>query len=297
MKDLASIPELISSKSIKLAFLHQNEIVDPALHEKLNRSGYEMYEFHSRGLLLSWLQANANIVETLLVELDETDALLATIANVRDRYPSLPILAVAKECETNYIRNAITSGANHFIPESVDPKILSNTIDRLVNFRMEFLRYVQALPFIKTRLEATIPSRLDLLGGLVYYLTEELFKHGIITLREINVKVAFVEALTNAVEHGNNLNVEKDVTVRAEFDAKSAKIHIFDEGEGFDFEKLPDPTQKENLFRARGRGVFMMRQFMDEVIYHDPGNHVTLVKYCTGGDVTPRPYPWERRMI
>lgn len=294
---MASIPELISSKSIKLAYLHKNETVDAALYDKLNQSGYEVFEFQSRGLLLSWLQANANIVETLLVELDETDGLLATIANIRDRYPSMPILAVARKCETNYIRDAIASGANHFIPDSVDPKILSNTVDRLVNFRMEFLRYLHALPFLKTNLEAIIPSRLDLLGGLVYYLTEELFKHGIITLREINVKVAFVEALTNAVEHGNHLDESKQVIVRAEFDSKSAKIHIFDEGEGFDFEALPDPTQKENLFRARGRGVFMMRQFMDDVIYHKPGNQVTLVKYCTGGDVTPRPYPWERRMI
>ncbi|MCA9732365.1 MAG: ATP-binding protein [Deferribacteres bacterium] len=297
MKDLASIPELITTKSIKLAFLHKNDTTDTRLYDKLNHSGYEVFEFHSRGLLLSWLQANANLVETLLVELDETPGLLATIANIRDRYPSMPILAVAKECETNYIREAISSGANHFIPESVDPKVLSNTVDRLVNFRMEFLRYVHALPFLKTSLEARIPSRLDLLGGLVYYLTEEMFKHGIITLREINVKVAFVEALTNAVEHGNRLNPEKEVIVRAEFDNKYAKIHIFDEGEGFDFKSLPDPTQKENLFRARGRGVFMMRQFMDDVIFHEPGNHVTLIKYCTGGDITPRPYPWERRMI
>ena len=131
----------------------------------------------------------------------------------------------------------------------------------------------------------------------MFYLTEEMFKHGIISLNQINVKVALVEALTNAMEHGNGLDPEKKVHVQAEYDHDQAVIHIVDEGRGFDIESLPDPTHEKNRFRPRGRGVFMMRQFMDEVTFHKPGNHVTLAKKRTAENMLLRPYPWERRTI
>ncbi len=295
MEKATQLPDLIRTRSATLALLRKNRRSDYFLTTALSDNGYDVTEFYNRSTLMTWLEKNTP--DMVLVELDMSGASMATIAAVRSRYPLLPILSLADGCDGETIQNSIISGANHFVGDSADQNKLTSAIDRLVNFRMEYLRYVQVLPYLRSRIEASIPSKLELLGGLVYYLTEELFKHGIITLRQINVKVAFVEALTNAMEHGNKLDESKYVHIHAEVSQESARIDISDEGPGFDPDSLPDPTSKENLFSPRGRGIFMMRQFMDEVTFHSPGNKVTLIKYRSADDVIPRPYPWERRLL
>jgi len=236
-----------------------------------------------------------NPANCVLVDLSAGDSAITCIARVRERFPLMPILALAKDAEVGDIKKAIKQGANHFVPAPEEPSNLIGTLSRLLNFRMEHLRYIKVVPYIKSTFEAIIPSEIELLGGIVYFLTEEMFKHGIIGLQQINVKVALVEAVTNAMEHGNKLDSSKVVKIQASFTSDQAVIDIIDEGDGFDLDALPNPVEKKNLFLTRGRGVFMMRQFLDEVEFHAPGNHVTVVKKRTSFEPVLRPYPWERR--
>ena len=236
-----------------------------------------------------------NSVDAVVVALHDNEPPGALIASLRVRFPLLPILAVADGSASQDIKAALRSGANHFVHDLRDENVLKDTIGRLLQFRMDQLRYTQVVPYIRTRLESELPSELHLLGGMVFYLTEEMFKHGIISLNEINAKIALVEALTNAMEHGNKLDPNKKVRIVAEFSHEQAVFTIADEGEGFNYKKVKDPTDKKNLFHPRGRGIFMMRQFMDEVKYFAPGNKVVLVKKRCGDAIMPRPYPWERR--
>ncbi|NLH09877.1 MAG: ATP-binding protein [Holophagae bacterium] len=80
------------------------------------------------------------------------------------------------------------------------------------------------------------------------------------------VGMAVREALANAIKHGNKLSAEKRVLVEVRLDPGEAlEIVVEDEGDGFDPEGVADPTAPANLMRSSGRGVFYMRQFMDEV--------------------------------
>jgi serine/threonine-protein kinase RsbW len=82
------------------------------------------------------------------------------------------------------------------------------------------------------------------------------------------VGMAVREALANAIKHGNKLNPEKRVFVEITVDPDTRlDVVVEDEGEGFDPDRVADPTAPTNLLRSSGRGVFYMRQFMDEVVF------------------------------
>ena len=94
-----------------------------------------------------------------------------------------------------------------------------------------------------------------------------------------DIHVGFEEALRNAMVHGNKNDPGKTVKVETEIQQDSVIISIEDQGEGFDPEKLPDPTTQENLLREGGRGVYLIRHLMDEVIYEKEGRRVVMRKY------------------
>ncbi len=79
----------------------------------------------------------------------------------------------------------------------------------------------------------------------------------------INLQIALSEALVNAIVHGNKENPEKYVHVNISFDDKEITISVRDEGEGFDINKLPDPTDGENIYNEHGRGVFIIKSLVD----------------------------------
>ena len=96
------------------------------------------------------------------------------------------------------------------------------------------------------------------------------------------IVLAVRESVVNAVLHGNQCNVSKKVLLTAELRESGLVISVQDEGPGFDPGSVPDPLNPENLMRASGRGVFLMRCFMDEVSVRQPascGLEVTMIKY------------------
>ncbi len=92
------------------------------------------------------------------------------------------------------------------------------------------------------------------------------------------IKLALEEALVNAIKHGNQSRRETHITVEYDVGARRTVIQITDEGGGFDPQALPDPTTDENLECPCGRGVMLMRAYMDEVQYNSTGNSVRMVK-------------------
>ena len=98
----------------------------------------------------------------------------------------------------------------------------------------------------------------------------------------MKIGMAVRESMVNAIVHGNRYNAHKKVRFTVAHSPERFTIRIADEGEGFDIEGLPDPLAPENLMRTSGRGIFLIRSFMDEVEMRrrDPhGTEVTLVKY------------------
>jgi serine/threonine-protein kinase RsbW len=92
------------------------------------------------------------------------------------------------------------------------------------------------------------------------------------------IRLALEEALVNAIKHGNRLDPNKHVRISCWIDRDRVEIRIEDEGRGFQPEDIPDPTAEENLEKPSGRGIMLMRAFMDSIEYNDRGNCVTLKK-------------------
>ena len=97
------------------------------------------------------------------------------------------------------------------------------------------------------------------------------------------VAMAVREAAVNAVLHGNGYDPNKQVSVSFENTGAALVITIADQGEGLDPETLPDPLAPENLLRGTGRGIFLIRSFLDEVHFRQlhPGTELTLIKHLS----------------
>ena len=96
-----------------------------------------------------------------------------------------------------------------------------------------------------------------------------------------NIVMAVREAAVNAVLHGNAYNPAKRMTASFEANPDCLIVRVQDQGPGFDPSSLPDPLAPENILRGSGRGIFLIRAFMDEVHFRQllPGTELTLIKY------------------
>ena len=92
-----------------------------------------------------------------------------------------------------------------------------------------------------------------------------------------NIMVAVTESVNNAIRHGNKFDKDKNVYLTLQVEENQLTFEIEDEGTGFDFENLPDPTSPENLENPGGRGIFLMRNLCDQVNFEENGKKVQLV--------------------
>ena len=133
----------------------------------------------------------------------------------------------------------------------------ARTIKLDIASRIELLEVVQTLV-------ANITSHLQFEEDAAHYMS-----------------VAIRESLVNAIKHGNKLDESKRVLIAFTLHDDGLEVEVHDEGPGFDPGRVPDPLAPENLLKAGGRGIFFMRQFMDEVRYEFPpggGTDVDMLK-------------------
>jgi serine/threonine-protein kinase RsbW len=132
--------------------------------------------------------------------------------------------------------------------------------------------------------EVTIASDLEEARRLQTRIEEQLQLVTRFTETEIfAIKLALEEALVNAIKHGNQMDRSKKVRVAYRVEAERFDIKIVDEGPGFDPEDVPDPTAPENLERTCGRGLLLMRHYMNLIEYVSPGNCVVMSKWSKNG--------------
>lgn len=122
----------------------------------------------------------------------------------------------------------------------------------------------------------TLASDLDELERVDAYIQKITGLTGLDPSKEHNIMLVLTEAVANAILHGNKENPDKSVEVKALITSNLLKIVVQDQGSGFDPEKVPDPRKEENLLKSSGRGVWIMKEFADELIYSDDGRRVEL---------------------
>ena len=91
-----------------------------------------------------------------------------------------------------------------------------------------------------------------------------------------NILVSLSEATNNAIKHGNKLDPNKQITLVFTPEESSFVFSIIDEGSGFDYGNIPDPTHPDNLDKPEGRGVFIVKNLADEIAFIDNGKEIKL---------------------
>ena len=109
--------------------------------------------------------------------------------------------------------------------------------------------------------------------GLINSLCEEL---GVDETHYGEILIAMTEAVNNAIVHGNKLDISKMVEIQVSTNGPVLEFRIADQGPGFDYENIPDPTSPENIEKPNGRGVFLMRQLADTCTFEELGRVAVL---------------------
>ena len=253
------------------------------------------------------------MMERALPDLVVTDLMmprlngLELVAAVRDRFPLVPVILTTSRGSEEIAVQALKQGAASYVPKRVLAWELLDTIHGVLAVSCRERSHTRLMSCMTTtRSTFSLDNDCTLFGPLVAYLQEEFARMGLCDeTGRTRIGVALEEALANALYHGN-LEVgselreedgsaycelierrrgqqpyrDRQIHVEATLSRKQANVVVRDEGCGFDPAALPDPTQPVNLEKLSGRGVLLMRTFMDEVIYNDPGNSVTLIKCC-----------------
>lgn len=113
--------------------------------------------------------------------------------------------------------------------------------------------------------ELRFPSRIGAVEEAAQAVSEFLNRAGVGEDVAFGIDMAVREAVTNAVLHGNKLDETKFTDVSLKILPGAFEITVHDQGTGFDSSNIPDPTEAENILKTSGRGIFFMRNFMDEV--------------------------------
>jgi len=121
-----------------------------------------------------------------------------------------------------------------------------------------------------------IPSDLKYLGDIKNFVNE-ILKYCKIPLYDgMNIHLSISECINNAIYHGNKQDLNKLVTIFAECRDGYLVFEISDEGEGFDYSDLPDPTSSVNIRKEGGRGLFIIRNLVDQISFKNNGSVIQL---------------------
>lgn len=229
------------------------------------------------------------------------------LERVKDRHPDVAVLVLTGCGNEETAVRALEIGADGYIPKRRLRDDLLPAVKRTLALARTYREQARVRRYItETRVELQLENDLAHVTPVVKRLVEQCREFGLAGFHEqMRLSVAIEEALTNAIIHGN-LEVsselrehangayeqliderrtlerfaERRVYVTCQTNRIEARIVIRDEGPGFDVARLPDPRAREQLDRASGRGVLLMRAFLDAVEYNAAGNQVTLVKRC-----------------
>jgi CheY-like chemotaxis protein len=234
---------------------------------------------------------------------------LELVAAVIKEHPLVPVILMTGKGSEKIAVDALKAGASSYVPKDVLQDLLLDTVENLLAMAYEEQTQVRMMDCM-TGCRFSIGNDVTMIPALINYMRRFIRQANLCDeTGGIRTCVALEEALNNALYHGNleldsQLREDDRVAYRVLVEErrhsepyKSRQIHVSlhieedhgafvirDEGPGFDPRDLPDPTDATNLDKPSGRGLLLMRTFMDDVAYNEAGNQVTLIKRRSNSD-------------
>jgi CheY-like chemotaxis protein/anti-sigma regulatory factor (Ser/Thr protein kinase) len=251
---------------------------------------------------LAMLKQQAPAVVLTDLQMPEMDG-LELVGTIKENNPNVPVILMTGHGSEDTAFQALRRGAASYVPKQNLKSDLCETVERVLQAAgadRRRQRLFDCFSELECRLE--LDNDPALVPQLVTYFQEHLVRMGVCDGNsKVRLGIALEEALLNAIYHGN-LELSSDlrqdgsdryqrlaaqrcneqpyaprrVRVHARLDGQRGRFVIRDEGPGFDVSKLPDPTDPENLLKLSGRGVLLIRTFMDEVTYNESGNELSM---------------------
>lgn len=255
---------------------------DPAVREVLARylisAGLEVIQAKDGGEALSLFRQGPFDLVISDVKMPVMDG-LQLLEAVKDLSPTVPVVLISGYDEPTTIVAALKKGAENYLSKPITKANLMRVLEQALAARVHIHLGLDLCCAVHQVTETVTPSRPEFIPLLVSQIAVSAEQAGFVDDRLDNsLRLALVEALTNAMEHGNQWDQDKPVAVRSEFTRSEMRVTISDQGSGFAWRGIPDPTVNGNILAERGRGVFLMRAIMDQVSFNDMGNQVTLIK-------------------
>jgi len=133
---------------------------------------------------------------------------------------------------------------------------------------------------IKTPKILTIKSDISELKNVESFVNKLFMSNNIPPKHFNNVLLCVSEAVVNSIQHGNKNDANKKVSIFADCESESIIVKVKDEGEGFNFEDIPDPSLKENLKNESGRGIHIIKALSEQIEYCNKSNSIQFKIKC-----------------
>lgn len=255
----------------------------------------------------------ANLPNLVLTDLQMPEMNgLELVERVRNEFPLIPVILMTAAGSEEIAVEAIQKGAASYVPKTELAADLVDTVARVLA-AAEVERGRRRVFNYLTEVSYVLENDLSLLSAVVSELRQTVHDRWLFEERDcLRFATAVDEAVVNAYYHGNlevssELRMEnadayyalaeerrvrepyasRRIELRLEIGRDQVAVRISDDGPGFDPTQLPDPTAPGYLERPCGRGIMLMRTFMDDIEYNAKGNEVTLVKRRTAAAETP----------
>jgi len=193
--------------------------------------------------------------------------------------PRVPFIMISGYGDIPTVVEALKAGAENFLTKPLEMDILAKVMQQSLSLAGARILPMTQMARMRQVTYLEVPSRSEYIQELICQIAHSALCVGYADCDlDNNLKLALVEALTNAMEHGNHWTEGSLVRLECDLTSQRLEVSIEDQGPGFDVGSLPDPTSGEQLLSERGRGVFLMQAIMDQVRYNRQGNRVTMIK-------------------
>jgi serine/threonine-protein kinase RsbW len=253
------------------------------LPEDLRALGHEVITIAERAEALMRTDLDEfDVIISDLVEDADSDLDANETSSAKRKRLFVTVTNPKPETPEPHIVKAFKIATVNLLADSHDPSDLREIVEKVLSFKLCCVDEPKVLAQTHEKIDLELPSDLSLMNGVLQYLLERVARLGLIQPERSNLFVALDEAFVNAVKHGNKNNPGKLLRITAELSPSEAVFTVEDEGEGFDVQQIPDPTDPANLFKTSGRGVLLIYNIMDEVEYSERGTRVKMVKRPEG---------------
>jgi len=194
-------------------------------------------------------------------------------------HPQLVLMVICESCDQQNSLRLQSMGVHSILLPPFDRINMVTEISSAGPSTTQYKRNPDLMRRAQARLDMLIPSDLGYVLGINHEISLLLKEFGFPPQdTRINVPLACDEAITNAIVHGNDSQVEKKVAIQIYVSHSRFRIRVRDNGSGFDVATVADPTKGDNVMRSSGRGVYLMRKIMDSVEYKEDGRVLELEK-------------------